>query len=64
MRFMLVRRSRLKAAQDRAERLKARYDLVWKDHLSRCDCHDCYDQCGHAEDGRHTEDCGCCQWCG
>lgn len=77
MRFPFVKRSRLDlaAAGARAslDTLRAKYDLVWRDHLARCDCHDSWDQCpctevGHKEplaEGQSIYDCAnkCCRWC-
>jgi hypothetical protein len=56
-----------------ASHLQRRYDLLWRDHLTRCNCHDSWDQCpcterGHTNWGneRHViAECAnsCCRWC-
>lgn len=51
---------------------KAAYDILWRDHLARCNCHDSWDQCpctaaGHKNWGltQMIASCSnrCCRWC-
>lgn len=72
MRLPWVRRSRLTKAERVRDIYKRRYDLVWRDHLARCGCHDSWDQCEHSASGHDAKvvaspavifPCGCCRFC-
>lgn len=51
------------------EAVRQRYNILWEDHLRRCNCHDSWDQCPCTSSGHKNRASrlacpnGCCPWC-
>lgn len=49
--------------------VRDRFDILWTDHLRRCNCHDSWDQCPCTSQGHQSREARlmcpnkCCPWC-